>query len=92
MMGVLATGVPAWPEIGPGFDLSPLLLVAVAVVVAPLVFRIRLTWWSLAGLAAGGTLTAWLAGSVGLLPAMAVGLLALAIWAAWSRRRRAHRP
>ena len=90
-MGELATGVPAWPEIRPGFDLSPLLFIAAAFAVAPLVFRIRLTWRSLAALATGGTLTAWLAGSVGLLPALAVGMLALAIGAAWSRRRRPHR-
>ena len=52
-MGVLATGVPAWPEIEPGFDLSPLLLVLTAFVVAPLIFRIRQTWRSLGALAAG---------------------------------------
>ena len=86
-MGLLATGVPAWPEIEPGFDLSPLLLVLTAFVVAPLIFRIRLTWRSLGALAAGGTLTAWLAGSVGLLPALAAGILALTTGAALTRRQ-----
>ena len=87
VMGVLATGVPAWPEIGPGFDLSPLFLVLAAFVVAPLLFRVRLTWRSLAALAVGGTLTAWLADAVGLLPALAAGMLALAVGAAIARRR-----
>jgi hypothetical protein len=86
-MGTLATGVPAWPEIHPGYDLSPLLLIAVAVVLAPLLYRIRLTWWSLAALGVGGTLTAWLAGSIGLVPALAVGLLALTTGSAASHRR-----
>ena len=86
-MGVLATGVPAWPEIEPGFDLSPLLLVLAAFAIAPLLFRIRLTWLSLAALAVGGTLTAWFADVVGLLPALAAGVLALATGAALTRRR-----
>jgi hypothetical protein len=90
-MDVLATGVPSWPHIEPGFDLSPLFLIAAAFVVAPLVFRIRLTWWSLAALAVGGTLAAWLADPLGLLPALAAGLLALSAGAAWSRRRRTRR-
>ena len=88
-MGVLATGVPAWPQIQSGYDLSPLFLVAAAFVVAPLVFRIPLTWRSLAALAIGGTLIAWLADSIGLLPALAAGLIALAGGSAFARRRSA---
>ena len=88
---MVATGVPAWPEIGLGFDLSPLLMTLVAFIVAPVLFRVRLTWHSLASLAVGGTLTAWLAGTAGLLPASAVGLLALASASAWSHRRHPHK-
>lgn len=90
-MGVIATGVPTWPEIGPGFDFSPLLLVLVALVVAPLFFRVRLTWWSIGALAVGGTLTAWLGDSVGLLPAIAAGMLALAAGASVARRHHSGR-
>lgn len=87
-MGVTAMGVPVWPKIGPGFDFSPLVLVLAALMVAPLFFRVRLTRWSIAALAVGGTLTGWLADSVGLLPAIASGTLALAAGASVTRRRR----
>ena len=55
-MDVVATGVPAWPEIGGGFDLSPLLMILAAFVVAPLLFRVRLTPIAAILLVAGGTL------------------------------------
>jgi len=90
-MDAVATGVPAWPEIRPGFDLSPLLMIAAAFIVAPLLFRVRLTWAWVTVLVAGGTLTAWFAGAIGLLPAVAAGLLALATGSAIARRRHPRR-
>ena len=86
-MDLIALGVPAWPAVQPGFDLSPLPVMAAALIVGPLVFGIRLTWRSLAALAVGGTLIAWLADDIGMLPALAVGTLVLATVSAWSRRR-----
>jgi len=86
-MGALATGVPAWPEIRPGYDLSPLLLIAVAIVLAPLVFRLRLTPWSVAALSVGATLTAWFAGTIGWLPALAIGFLVLRTGSTLMHRR-----
>jgi CHASE2 domain-containing sensor protein len=90
-MDVVATGVPAWPEIDGGFDLSPLLMILAAFVVAPLLFRVRLTPIAAILLVAGGTLAAWLADWIGLLPALAAGTLALAAGASIARRRRPHR-
>lgn len=82
----LATGVPAWPTIGQGFDPSPLLMVVVAIVVARFLFRMELTGGVIGGLVLGGTLMAWLADVTGLLPAAGIGLLALGLGSAWVRR------
>ena len=43
MMGTaLGTGVPAWPNIGEGFDLSPLVMVLVAILAGRFVGRLAL--------------------------------------------------
>jgi hypothetical protein len=82
----LGTGVPAWPNIGGGFDLSPLLMVVVAILAGRFVFAMRLTGPAMGALVLGGTLASWLAEITGLLPAAAIGLLALAAGSAWVRR------
>ena len=84
----LGTGVPAWPQIHPGYDWSPLLVVLASLLVASLVFGIRLTARTLVTLVVGGTLVAWLSDAIGLLPSIAVGLLGLALGSAWLRRSR----
>lgn len=87
MMGAaLATGVPAWPNIDGGFDLSPLLMILLAIVVARFLFGLELTGVAVGALVLGGTFTSWLADVTGLLPAAGIGLLALGLGSAWVRR------
>jgi len=87
MGAMVSTGVPAWPDVTrSSFDWLPLLLVLAALVVAPLVFGIRLTTRSLIALFVGGTLVGWLGDSIGVVPAISIGLIALAIASAWLRR------
>jgi hypothetical protein len=83
----VATGVPAWPDVAhSSFDWLPLLLVIGALVVAPMLFGIRLTSASLICLIVGGTLVGWLGDSIGVVPAISIGLIALAIASEWLRR------
>jgi hypothetical protein len=92
-MGVtVATGVPAWPDVAhSSYDWLPLLVVLAALVVAPLLFGIRLTTRSLIALFVGGTLVGWLGDSIGVIPAVSVGLISLAIASEWLRRMETHR-
>jgi len=95
MHGLLATGIPAWPSVGHAptgsFDWSPFLMVLAALLVAPLVFGIRMTARSIGALVLGGIAIGWLDGSIGVIPAVCVGLLVLALASALpgSRRREA---
>ena len=92
MGAIVATGVPAWPDVTrSSFDWLPLLLVIAALVVAPLVFGIRLTTRSLIALFIGGTLVGWLGDSIGVVPAISVGLIGLAIASVWLRRTQTRR-
>ena len=87
MDATVATGVPVWPDVAhSSFDWLPLLLVLAALLLAPLVFGIRLSTVSLICLFVGGTLVGWLGDSIGAAPAVAIGLIALAIASAWLRR------
>ena len=92
---LLATGIPAWPSVGHtptgSFDWSPFLMVLAALMVAPIVFGIRLTARSTGALVLGGIAMGWLDESIGVIPAVCVGLLALALASAFpgSRRRAA---
>ena len=86
MNAVTATGVPMWPDVtGSSFDWLPLILVLAALVLAPLVFGIRLSMTSLICLFIGGTMVGWLGDLIGVVPAIAVGLIGLAIASAWLR-------
>ncbi|HEX6581699.1 MAG TPA: hypothetical protein VF195_12615 [Actinomycetota bacterium] len=92
MDATVATGVPVWPDVShSSFDWLPLLLVLAALVLAPLVFGIRLSAGSLICLSMGGTLVGWLGDSIGVVPAVAIGLIALAIASAWLRRTQTRR-
>lgn len=92
MHTLLATGVPPVPAVGHGpFDWAPFLMVLVALVVAPAVFGIRLTTFSIPVLVLGGITVGWLGAGIGALPAACVGLLALAMASAWPRGSRARR-
>jgi len=87
MDATVATGVPAWPDVAhSSFDWLPLLLVIAALVVGPLLFRIRLNGASLICLIVGGTLVGWLGDSIGVIPAVSVGLIGLTIASEWLRR------
>ena len=88
-MGDIATGVPAWPNVGGGFDLSPLLMIGVAILAARFLFRMTLTGWVVGSLVLGGTLASWLADVMGLLPAVGVGLLLLSVVSVPVRRSQA---
>jgi len=93
MDSMVATGVPAWPDVTrSSFDPLPLLLVLTSLIVAPLIFGIRLTTPSVIALFVGGTLIGWLGESIGVVPAVGVGLLGLAIASAWLRRTQTRRP
>ncbi len=88
----LATGVPSWPDVThSSFDWLPLLLVLAALLVAPVLFGIRLTKVSLICLIVGGTLVGWLGDSIGVVPAVSVGVIGLAIASEWLRRTQTHR-
>jgi hypothetical protein len=90
MMGAaLAAGVPTWPSIGGGFDLSPLVMIAVAILGARFLFRMELTGAVVGGLVLGGVFTSWLADVTGALPAIGIGLLVLTAGSAWVRRAQA---
>ena len=92
MNALIGTGVPMWPDVtGSSFDWLPLILVLAALVLAPLVFGIRLSMTSLICLFIGGTMVGWLGDSIGAVPAIAVGLIALAIASAWLRRTQTRR-
>jgi hypothetical protein len=92
LLALLATGIPAWPSVGHtptgSFDWSPILFVFAALLLAPIVFGIRLTTRSLGVLVLGGIGLGWLDGSIGVLPAVCVGLLALSLASAFPRSRR----
>ena len=83
MQALLATGIPAWQSVAHplagSFDWSPFLMVLAAFLVAPVVFGIRLTVRSIGALVLGGIALGWLAASIGALPAVCVGLIALTI-------------
>jgi uncharacterized membrane protein len=84
----LATGVPMWPDVAhSSFDGLPLLLVAIALVLAPTLFGIRLTRVSVTCLIVGGTLAGWLGDSIGVFPAISIVLVGLAVASEWLRRR-----
>lgn len=92
MGAMVATGVPAWPDVTrSSFDWLPLLLVLAALVLAPLVFGIRLTGLSVIALFVGGTLVGWLGDSIGVVPAISIGLIGLAIASVWLRRTQPRR-
>lgn len=87
-MEIIGFGVPGWPRPGSGsYDWSPLVLPVVAILVSAWPFGLRLTRRSVVALAVGGILTAWLAAAVGLITAVALGVMALAVASAVSRRR-----
>ena len=80
MHALVATGLPAVPAAGHApFDWAPLVMVLAAVVVAPIVFGIRLTLRSIPVLVLGGIAAGWLAAAMGGLPAACVGLIGLSI-------------
>ena len=92
MHALLATGVPPLPSVGHGaFDWSPFLMALAALVVAPIVFGIGLTTRSTASLVIGGILLGWLGASMGVVPAVSLGLLGLALASEWLRRSRIRR-
>lgn len=79
-MELVGFGVPSWPRPGSAsYDWWPLVLPVVALLAAAWPFGLRLTRRSVLALVVGGTLTAWLADAVGLLPAIALGVVALAV-------------
>lgn len=84
---MLAFGVPNWPSVGSTYDWWPLVLPVVAILVAAWPFGIRLTRRSIVALALGGVATAWLIDAVRLLPAIALGLVALAVCSVVAARR-----
>jgi len=92
MLALLATGLPAWPSAGHApagaFDWSPFLMVVAALMVAPVVFGIRLTIRSVGALVLGGITLGFLGNGIGSLPAVCVGLIALALASPWLRGSR----
>lgn len=86
---MLSTGVPAWPNLRPGYNLLPVFMVLVGLLVARFFFQLRLTGPVIGAVVLGGTLTAWLADAIGVLPATGLGLLVLAVSCAVIRR---HQP
>jgi hypothetical protein len=83
MLAILATGIPAWPSVthppSGSFDWAPFLMVVAAFVVAPLLFGIRLNVRSVAALVLGGITLGFIGNGVGSIPAVCLGLIALAL-------------
>jgi hypothetical protein len=92
MLAFLATGIPAWPAVGHpqggSFDWSPFLMVVAALMVAPVLFGIRLTVRSTGALVLGGITLGFLGNGIGSIPAVCVGLIALALASPSLRRSR----
>lgn len=90
MHALLATGLPAWPSAGHApagaFDWSPFLMVLAALAVAPLLFGIRLTVRSTGTLVVGGIVLGFLGNGIGSIPAVCIGLIALALASPWLHR------
>ena len=87
-MEVIAFGVPGWSRPGSSsYDWWPLILPVAAILVSAWPFGLRLTRRSAVALAVGGILTGWLAATVGLVTAVALGIMVLAAASAVSRRR-----
>ena len=90
MVTVVATGIPAWPSPGHApagaFDWAPFLMVAAALLVAPVVFGIRLTIRSVGMLVLGGIVLGFLGNGIGSIPAVCLGLLVLALVSSWPGR------
>ena len=88
MIEIIGFGVPGWTRPGSSsYDWWPLVLPVVAILVSAWPFGLRLTRRSVVALAVGGILTGWLAATVGLVTAVALGIMALAAASAVSRRR-----
>ena len=92
MSAVLAAAVPPWP-IEPDLDLSPLLVVVVAIVgaivAARFLFAMELTGRLVMVLVFGGLFTPLLADVTGLLPAIGIWFLALLLGSTIIRRSQA---
>jgi hypothetical protein len=88
MERLLAFGSPNWPATGrPQYDWWPLVFPLVAIVLAAGPLRMPLSGRRLAALAVGGTVAAWAVDVAGLVPAIAVGVLALVVSSAIVGRR-----
>jgi hypothetical protein len=92
-MGSLGFGVPNWPRAGPpSYDWWSLVLPAVAILAAAWPFGLRLTRRSVVTLAVGGTVTGWMIDAIGVLPAIALGVMALSMRSTmWHRGTRSSR-
>ena len=81
MSAALAAAVPPWPAVDPDLDLSPLLVVVVAIVLAIVVarflFAMELTGRLVMALVFGGLFTPLLADVTGSFPASGIWFLAL---------------
>ena len=87
-MEVIGFGVPGWPRPGSSsFNWWPLVLPVVAILVSAWPFGLRLTTRSVVALAVGGILAGWLATTVGLVTAVALGVMVLAVASVVSKRR-----
>lgn len=95
MRVLLAIGIPAWPAVrhppAGSFDWSPFVMVVAALAVAPIVFGIRLNVRSAGTLVLGGIALGWIGASIGAVPAVCVGVIALAVASPLVRGTRRHR-
>jgi hypothetical protein len=88
MEALVAFGTPNWPSTGrPEYDWWPLVFPIAAVLLAVWPLRMALNLRRLAIVVIGGTVAAWTVNVVGLLPAIAGGVLALTVGAALLGRR-----
>ena len=90
MSAALAAAVPPWPAVDPDLDLSPLLVVVVAIVLAIVVarflFAMELTGRLVMVLVFGGLFTPTLADVAGVFPSIGIWFLALLLGSASARR------
>jgi hypothetical protein len=85
---VVGVGVPGWPDVGAGFDLTPLLVLVLAFPVARFVLGIRMSPRAAIATAVAGVALGLIAAALGPVPALACAIAVVAIVVAARRTPR----
>jgi hypothetical protein len=83
---VVGVGVPGWPDVGPGFDLTPLLVLVLAFPIARFVVGIRMSPRAAIATAVAAVALGLIAAWLGHVPAIACAIAVVASVVAGGRR------